>query len=144
MTRINCIPVSELCDQQLLGEWTEIGHVFTKARPPKPGERFPDQYTLGRGHVKFFYTRLPWLLRRSIQVYEELLFRGVHVDISIHNARCRTVAEKRSIIPYKLWTPTQADIELNRARVLERMDTMKRQPTYFGEPLHRQEQSNAE
>lgn len=81
MTRINCIPPSELTRQHLLAEYRELPRVFTLAKaywdkhgclPPD----MPDQYMLGKGHVKFFYNKLGYLHLRFTEIVTTMLDRG--------------------------------------------------------------------
>jgi deoxyribonuclease (pyrimidine dimer) len=86
MTRINVIPVEELTQQHLAGEWKEICRVFTLVRNLKDRGinkynfhkkiKQPSDYTLGTGHVYFFYTHLGYVLKRIDQLHKEMLARG--------------------------------------------------------------------
>ena len=76
MTRINCIPVEELTDKHLIAEYRELPRVFKLARDPKPGEHIPTYYSLGRGHVKFFYNKLFYLEKRFLALVLEMRARG--------------------------------------------------------------------
>ena len=73
MTRINVIPPDRLTDAHLLAEYRELPRIFALARPdPKA----PSRYTLGAGHVRFFYSRTRWLSRRQAELIAELVARG--------------------------------------------------------------------
>ena len=76
MTRINLIPPSELCDKHLIAEMHELPRVFRLARPCPDA---PKQYTLGKGHVKFFYDKIAFLHGRFIALVDEMLNRGFKV-----------------------------------------------------------------
>ena len=77
MTRINCVPVQELTDAHLGAEYRELPRIFALARaaylrgelPTDP--RNPTEYTLGKGHVRFFYARLGWLRKRFLELVAE-------------------------------------------------------------------------
>lgn len=80
MTRINVVPPSELCDQHLFAEFRELTRIpncIAKGRYSLKDQ--PQQYTLGTGHVKFFYDKLLWLQRRYGSLEEELLARGWNI-----------------------------------------------------------------
>lgn len=79
MTRINCIPVTELTDKHLLAEYRELPRVFALARPC---EDAPKEYTMGAGHVKFFYNKLAYLYSRQISIHAELQKRGFKLTYS--------------------------------------------------------------
>lgn len=42
-------------------------------------DNIPEQFTLGKGHVKFFYIRLTFLFKRYVHIYEECMKRGFKV-----------------------------------------------------------------
>jgi deoxyribonuclease (pyrimidine dimer) len=119
MTRINCVPVEELRDKHLIAEYRELPRVFKLAsaaveRNDDPN-KYPQEYTLGTGHVKFFYTRLLWLSQRFQEIRTEMLKRGWKPQFS-----------ETPVFPnipqtwYQSWTPTEQAIEINRQRIKER------------------------
>ena len=65
MTRINPIDPKELTDQHLLAAYREHPRAFALARP---GVKVPAKYTLGTGHVKFFYPRTLWLHNQQVKI----------------------------------------------------------------------------
>ena len=121
MTRINLIPPSELCDKHLLAEYRELPRVFRLARPC-PGA--PKQYTLGKGHVKFFYDKLAFIHKRFNQLISEMATRGF-------KAQFLELPDFAYGLPKDLWndyTPTPDEIAINRARIEERIAQFKRKP----------------
>lgn len=86
MTRINVVPVDTLTNQHALAEYKEITRVFGYVR--KAQERGINKfnfhkkydvhadYTLGTGHVLFFYNRLQFCLDRYHTLQVELTKRG--------------------------------------------------------------------
>lgn len=111
MTRINVVDPSELADQHLLAEARELPRVFALARlDPKA----PTEYTLGAGHVRFFYSRTGYLSRRQSAIIAECLRRGF-------NLTHRTAPDPVPGLDDD-WTPTPEAIALNRARIRERID----------------------
>lgn len=91
MTRVNCIPVRQLARQHLVAEYRELPRVFALAqaaylRGEDPLD-FPRTYRLGTGHVKFFYSRIGYLVRRQRQLIAEMRRRGynpTHTDVNRH------------------------------------------------------------
>ena len=81
MTRINAgIPPAELSDKHLLAEHREIKRIPNMVKSGKAKvENIPDTFTLGKGHVKFFYNKLGYLFHRYQRVYNECLKRGFNV-----------------------------------------------------------------
>lgn len=123
MTRINCIPVTELTDKHLVAEYRELPRVFTLAvKAWHRGMNFetdcPVRYTLGVGHVKFFYSKLKWLMRR----YESLVAEMLNRDFKPSDTLYESVQNQR--LPMELyndWVPTREAQQLNRQRIKERL-----------------------
>ena len=119
MTRINCVPVQELTDAHLGAEYRELPRVFKLAqaaywRGDDP-DRYPTEYTLGAGHVKFFYTRLHYLYKRYADLVTECRRRGRNVNYPtpmIVNVDAEWLRD---------WEPTPEALALNRARIAERL-----------------------
>ena len=117
MTRINCIPAQELSRQHLVAEWRELPRVFRLAAAAcSSGRRLkaPERYTLGAGHVTFFYTRLGFIRRRWQELRDEMLRRGYTpgFDTPPEFAVCEDWQRD--------WTPDADAISINRARIAER------------------------
>lgn len=127
MTRINVVPVSELCDQHLLAEYRELTRIpngILKGTLKVHYDDRPSEYTLGAGHVKFFTNKLPWLFRRYVELSIECRKRGFYVK----------AIWPVGVLPLEKWqnyTPTQKDLALNRARIQERWPKRAR---YYGSP----------
>ncbi len=81
MTRINAdIPVKELVGKHLLAEHREIKRIPNTIVSGKAKiENIPTEFKLGAGHVKFFYDKQTFLLRRYKQLYAECVERGYNV-----------------------------------------------------------------
>lgn len=81
MTRINVgIKPKELPDRQLLAEHREIKRIpncIAKGKYSMTNQ--PQTFTLGTGHVKFFYNKLKYLYRRYLNLYLECVRRGFNV-----------------------------------------------------------------
>jgi hypothetical protein len=81
MTRINvAVKPIELNDKMLMAEHREIKRIpnsIKKGRYSLNG--IPDRFTLGTGHVKFFYNKLEYLHDRYIDLYNECIRRGFNV-----------------------------------------------------------------
>jgi deoxyribonuclease (pyrimidine dimer) len=81
MTRINCgIPPNELCNKHLFSEYREakrIPNCIVKGRYSL--KDIPKEFTLGKGHVKFFYNKLIYLKKRNDELYIECLKRNINV-----------------------------------------------------------------
>lgn len=115
MTRINVVPVETLCNQHLLAEHrelTRIPNTIVSGKAKLDG-KYPKEYTLGAGHVKFFYPHLKWLHNRYNQLYQECLYRGFNVKyIWPDNVPTRL---------YNDWEVTQEAIDTNLERIKLRL-----------------------
>lgn len=121
MTRINVINPSELSREHLVAEYREImrlpgnlkAWLNRKTKPPSFDE-IPSEYKLGSGHVKFFFIRFKFLQKRFESLVNEMIARGYNpkfTDSSIF------LVDNPY---YNDYTPTEAAIEINRARIKER------------------------
>lgn len=81
MTRINVgILPKELPDKLLLAEHREIKRIPNMVHSGKAKlENIPDTFTLGKGHVRFFYDKLLYLYCRYRQLHIECIKRGFNV-----------------------------------------------------------------
>lgn len=121
MTRINIgVPPKDLCRQHLLAEAREIKRIPNVIAKGKYNmDNIPDNFTLGTGHVKFFYNKLLYLKKRYEEIYAECLNRGYNVTY---------FGDAWNNVPAYLmndYTPTDNDIKLVMARIEERLNDMK-------------------
>ena len=120
MTRINLIPPRQLSGKHLVAEYRELPRVFglvrrAQARGEQPyAYRNYDRYVLGKGHVKFFYTRLRYLVRRYDELVQEMRNRGYQPNYA--------EPQTDDIGPqwFGDWLPRDEDIETNMGRLRER------------------------
>jgi hypothetical protein len=122
MTRINCVPPAELTAKHLVAEYRELPRVFRLVRlaigrgerPDDP--RNPAAYTLGRGHIRFFYGRLGYLARRQQALVAEMQRRGYRPSF------IETEQLTAGLPPEWCgdWEPTPEALALNRGRIAER------------------------
>jgi len=116
MTRINVgIPPRELSDKHLIAEHREIKRIPNMINSGKARvEGIPAKFTLGTGHVKFFYNKLYYLKRRYLEIYGECRLRGFNVQ---HYASAWDNCPDHLMNDFN---PAQEDIELIRQRIKER------------------------
>lgn len=81
MTRINVgIKPEELSNKHLLAEHREIKRIPNAVAKGRFNMRDqPKEFTLGTGHVKFFYDKLKYLKNKYEGIYSECLKRGFSV-----------------------------------------------------------------
>jgi hypothetical protein len=124
MTRINVVPVSELCDQHLLAEFRELTRIPNCVLSGKLQYHYSDRplnYTLGAGHVKFFTNKLGWLLSRYNDLFTECQRRGFKVVYIFPVEVLQTKG-----IPFEQWEPDETAKEKNRQRIAERRPRKER------------------
>ncbi len=120
MTRINVVPVGELCDQHLLAEQRELVRIpneLTSGRLKYEYDDRPDEYTTGEGHLKFFTNRLRYLFIRYQQLTDECERRGLHVEFSWPDNFIQRTTSRY----WNDYAPTRSALHSNRARLRERM-----------------------
>lgn len=128
MTRINVVPVSELHQKHLGAEYREIIRVFALVRNMQKkyktisefirAEKVPMQYVLGTGHVKFFYNKLGYILKRYHQLTNEMVRRGYSPNPVPDSSLVDEVDEKW----FGEYTPTTIALEINCKRIQDRLD----------------------
>lgn len=126
MTRINVVPVTELCDQHLLAEHrelTRIPNAIANGKFDLKGQ--PQEYTLGKGHVKFFYDKLQYLYNRYLALNYECHCRGFNTK-NIWDRACLDLPLKH----WKDYKPTLHALVINRARIADRMPKKPRFTAY--------------
>lgn len=125
MTRINVVPVAELCDQHLLAEHRELTRIPNGIMEGKLKLEYPDrpaEYTLGTGHIKFFTNKLRFLYARYQLLDQECIARGFAVQ-HIWPSRLMNSTTLRYWDDYR---PDNRALRLNRARIEERMPAKAR------------------
>ena len=125
MTRINLVVPKQLTDQHLVAEYREIKRVipFALYRFEKEGKNgfnnLPKKYTLGEGHMSFFYNKLKFIINRFNWLKHEMIERGMNPNIEIDKEEI--INENNSFL-YNDWEPTEEDISLSRERIKQKID----------------------
>ena len=132
MTRINLIDPRQLTDQHLMAEYRELPMVMGSLRRslvskkglPTPGA----EYTLNAGHVKFFYNKGEFLERRYDALIAELRDRDFKLD---PNRKADFSVFVNNGL-YHDWTPTKQAFEINKQRIIERINAKPDWYRYLG------------
>ena len=123
MTRINVVPVDELTDKHLVAEYRELPRIF-KLVQDRQDKGFtgatvkkPDAYTLGTGHVLFFYDKLYYLIDRYQELCNEMCTRGFtvnfpHVPDFVWDLDSQWLGD---------YIPTDEALTINRQRIADRL-----------------------
>jgi len=127
MVRINLIHPSKLSDQHLIAEQVEILMLisYIKKYPQLDGTE-PKEFTLNKGHMKFFKDKVIYLSRRYNKLHHEIIYRGFK-----HQWRFPDISE----LPKELlndWTPSYNDKLLIRSRILSKVDMKPNWYKYCG------------
>jgi deoxyribonuclease (pyrimidine dimer) len=112
MTRINCIPVTELNDKQLQAEYVELPRVFSMAANAERHNRLkslPWRFCYGEGHVRFFYNKLEYCAERHVEITKEMFRRELKVDMVAVDQPWR---KHTPSFLWGNWTPSQWEINL--------------------------------
>ncbi len=124
MTRINLLNPSQLSDQHLIAEYREIfmvGSALQRSlKSPnwkKTKDTLPREFTLNKGHVKFFYNKGKYLHNRYLKLILEMKNRGMKPD----PARTFKIDQWPSQL-YKDWEPKEKDLELVKERIRQKIN----------------------
>lgn len=135
MTRINsAISPKFLTDQHLLAELRELPRIFTAVKnrlsTNKDFNDIPKNFTLGNGHVKFFYNKCQFLSNRHHSLRLEYFDRyKKHYDFDY---------QRISSIPDKFfgdYKSTDNEKQLLIDRISTRIMASKQIPRYYGEAI---------
>lgn len=121
--------MEELHDKHLVAEYRELPRIFGLAkaafeRGEKPGENAPGRYTLGKGHVRFFYDKLQWLFNRQVFLVKEMIRRGFNPIHRNPLTLVNSTMGRMSPDWFKNWEPDEEAMTLNRQRINERLEAM--------------------
>jgi deoxyribonuclease (pyrimidine dimer) len=76
MVRINLLDPKCLTDQHLVAEYDEMLMLMAYVRKHQSLEGIPDNYCLGKGHIKFFKNKISYLKKRHELLKKEMRRRG--------------------------------------------------------------------
>jgi hypothetical protein len=112
----------ELSTKHLVAEYREITRLpknlriaLNRKSKPFSFTEIPQSYTLGKGHVKFFFDKMLFLKNRFESLVDEMLQRGynpTYRDSTIFDCDSEYMND---------YTPTQEALEINRSRINERL-----------------------
>jgi hypothetical protein len=119
MTRINAgIPPQKLTNRHLLAEHREIKRIPNVIKNGKANlDGIPEQFSLGKGHVKFFYNKLGYLHARYVEIRTECEARGFNIT----NYEDAFLGLPDDL--YGTWEPGAEDIRIIEERIRSREET---------------------
>ena len=137
--RCNIILPAFLTDQHLIAERRELRMILpllekrSVTRNSVVG-KIPKNYTLGKGHVKFFTNKLLFLFDRYMELTSECKKRGFNVkNIWPYEARYLVSSCMNETTGRDRYAPSELDFVINRARINKRWP---KQARYYGKPYH--------
>lgn len=131
MTRVNLIPPTELHDQHLIAEIREINQLashFKRSINAKSKFIIPNEFTLNRGHVTFFYNKGFYLHKRFDKLKREAILRGFNIK-TVFNNQWVEYPEY-----YNDWNPTESAYIIILNRINEKI---KMKPTFYRKTNHK-------
>lgn len=139
MTRLNLVPVTELTDQHLFSEWREIKMVPKALRRSIAARgvaavyaSVPTEFTLGRGHVSFFYNKGLYLAERYDQLTQELVRRAVYNFNRRAQLDPEGVYDALGMRFSSAYEPTDEALRLVRERIANRIAARPSWYRYYG------------
>lgn len=141
MTRINsAILPNNLTDQHLIAELRELPRIFTAVKKRIEGgislDDIPKEFTLGTGHMKFFYNKCGFLADRHVLLRIEFMKRYKHQYDFDPN---------KSSVPdsvFKDYKPTESEKQLLIERISTRLSESKQIPLYYGKKITKEDAIN--
>lgn len=124
MTRINVVPVQSLTRAHLVAEYRELPRTFALAHKASISSRpwtnnQPKQYTLGTGHILFFYDKLGFLAKRHLELIQEMIRRGY--EPKFLDCLKEQWQDKIPAGYWKDYVPTKDAIQINQERIDKRL-----------------------
>ena len=123
MTRINLVDPSELSDQHLVAEYREIFMVGSALQRSMQSQNWkdtvdnlPKEFTLNKGHVKFFYNKGRYLEKRYHKIVKEMLKRDMNPD---PNRKFKIEQWPKEL--FNDWRPKKEDYKIIRKRIDEKI-----------------------
>lgn len=119
MTRINVgVNPKELPSKLLLAEHREIVRIPNCIKSGRAIVKdIPLEFTLGKGHVKFFYNKLLYLHKRYNLIYQECVLRKFQVSNMEGSFLCDDFKVKNL---WNDWEPSQKDRNLILERIFSK------------------------
>lgn len=134
MTRINLVDPLELADQHLIAEYREMRLLcsnLVRTLNSSSGfveKKVPKKFTLNAGHCYFFYNKGMYLNKRYNDLMLEMRKRRFDPQFMFPR-------EKWPDHLFNDWSPSEADKNIVRARIAERIQAKPSWYRYYGQPM---------
>ena len=121
MVRVNLIEPSRLSDQHLIAEYDEILMLVAYIRSKPSIDNLPQNYCLGKGHMRFFKDKVSYLKERHELLKKEMANRGFKTEKTID-------LDSFDSLNKGSWQPGGDDFKIIKARIKEKLAL---KPTYY-------------
>lgn len=125
MTRLNLLDPVALTNRHLVAEYKELTQIiYPMKRAALNGinnTEIPENFTLNKGHVKFFYNKGLYLYNRFTSLKDEMVERGIHIDIEGFQNRLTKIRESFPEEWYNDWNPSIDDFKIIIYRIAKRI-----------------------
>ena len=115
---ITTVAVETLCDQQLAAEYNDVARYPYKLLNGDLRYDYDDrpaEYTVGKGHYKFFSDKLRWVFYRYQALFEECKRREIDVEYNWPTEGSLFLSA------WNDWIPSPLALRVSRARIRDRM-----------------------
>jgi len=136
--RCNLVSPKLLTDQHLFAEFRELKMIVPALRRSLKTHTvdevlsdIPLTFTLGKGHMKFWYNKLLYLSERHRDIQIELVNR--HYNFKPFSLLHDT--EDLDSQFFRLWAPTTTDFNVIQARIVDRIQMKLNWYRYYGTHL---------
>ena len=126
MVKVNLFSPEKLSDQHLIAEYDELLMLVAYLKKYPFPENPPKNYCLGKGHMKFFASKLKYLKKRHELLKTEMKNRGfiTRKKIMLSDFPRKTLRD---------WKPNKNDFAIIRKRIVEKLKLKKDFYRYYGE-----------
>ena len=121
MVRVNLIQPSRLSDQHLIAEYDEILMLVAYIKNKPSIDSLPQNYCLGKGHMRFFKDKVNYLKERHELLKKEMVNRGFKTEKTID-------LDSFDSLNKGIWQPGEDDFKIIKARIKEKLAL---KPTYY-------------
>jgi deoxyribonuclease (pyrimidine dimer) len=126
MVRVNIINPKYLADQHLIAEYDEILMLVGYVKKYPYLEDIPENYCLGKDHIKFFKNKLLYLKKRHELIKKEMRKRGFKTNKTLKVSGFKNKLKND-------WISNKKDREIIKKRLIEKINKKPKWYRYYGE-----------
>jgi deoxyribonuclease (pyrimidine dimer) len=125
VVRVNLINPGKLADQHLVAEYDEMLMLMAYVRKHQSLEGIPENFCLGKGHIKFFKNKLLYLKKRHEALKQEMRKRGFAARKTLD-----TKGIDKKLL--KDWSPNPQDLQIIKKRLKQKICLKPQWYRYYG------------